>query len=224
MYNNLFEELCIHGHLNFCKSLYLSENKPDKKTINKSFWISCRYGKLEIVKWLYSLDDKPDIHYLNDAPYEDACYNGHINIIKFLFDIDKKNINKKHGFNFACRNGHLNLAHYIYSHDNDCIKDNYNALIYACENIGDYFIDLCWKKSLKKITYEAFKNKIENQKIIIINWLNSIDNKFIRYNNDQAFRIACDQNNIKIALLLSKLCSNYSIEFEDNKIKKYCIV
>jgi len=73
-----------------------------------------------MVKYLFTLYNKPDIHVDEDRGFRNACYNGHLELAKWILsyndNYDKFIIiraDDDFAFKWACKNRHIKIAEWL---------------------------------------------------------------------------------------------------------------
>jgi len=165
-----FLEYCKEGHLELAKSIYYKKYKDYKSFIGKEG------NDDEHCNWLISLENQNlDIHYEEDEAFRLACFNGHLDIVKWLLTLeDKPNINAKNDEAFiqSCANGQLDIIKWLLTlEDKPNIRNqNDNAFKLAC-----IFDRIKIAKLLRHLCDEYYfeidktNEKIKNWKIIYKN-------------------------------------------------------
>ena len=141
---NIFECMCIKNNLEIIK--WFIELNIDPVHYNNGFISACQYNNIEIVKYLF--DNKKEINLDFQASFIVCCYQGHFELLKWLYTNTKIDIhvNNETPFLYAITEGHFDIAQWLYhtSIANEKIIDihaeNNYAFIYSC-NIGR--LDIC---------------------------------------------------------------------------------
>jgi len=207
IYNNLNDHSDLYNisgknnNREYIKRIINERNTSIREILNKIFR---KYkNNINIIKWLFSLDIKPcSNEYINIIKI--ACAEGSLDLIKLLYPLFSKynkselniNYNKLDEvcFTIAVEYGQLEVVQWLYE------------VIYIddCNFIDSAFISACDKPKI----CECFKYcnisvdiKVnENNKLEIIKWLYSLDNKYdIHINNDKLFITACVNEYLEIA-------------------------
>jgi hypothetical protein len=175
-----------------------------------------------------TLSIKPNIHAENEFAFINACGNGHLNIVSWLYGLDDNpniHANNDEAFSFACIDGHINIVQWLYGLDDkpNIHANNDEAFRFACEkghiNIVQWLYGLDDKPNIHANNDYAFRWSCKNGHINIAQWLYELDDKTnIRNFDDYVFRYACINNNIDIAKWLVIIEDNYSIEIKNNSI------
>lgn len=137
---NIFECICIKNNLEIVK--WFIELGIHADHYNNGFISSCQYNNIEIAQYLN--DHKKDIPLGFQTSFLVACYQGHFELLKWLFiNTDTKidlHVNDETPFLYAIAEGHFEIAKWLYhisiTDDNiiDIHADNDYAFIYACNN------------------------------------------------------------------------------------------
>lgn len=155
----------IENWIKTCKTIYQFTKKYFPEALQVLFHSShsldtkmvyfCSKGNLKVVKYLMSKGIS--IHCIYNKPLMEACRNGQLKMIQFIFSLkkfgggtihdayqqsiwgghlnvvkfimSKYKYSKSDLFKFACESGHLNLVQYFFSHS----LFNFFGLIRACE-------------------------------------------------------------------------------------------
>ena len=75
---------------------------------------ACSKGNLDEVRAL--VEQGVDIHYWNDIAFRWASENGHLEIVKYLYDVGGVDIHVHNdlAFQWASQHGHLEVVKYLY--------------------------------------------------------------------------------------------------------------
>jgi hypothetical protein len=207
----------------------------------------CRHGKLDMTKYFFdmymnksktysqSIQDLSDNIILN--MFKSACHSGNINLVKWIYEINKIIIceSDEVSFAWACSSGNLEVAKWLIETRKNITIWNSYAFNNACEN---GHIDVA--KWLYKIGGLNLDNNDNNENAFILacinghlklaKWLYSLNVYDIREYNDKAFKGCCenvmdvyDEYQILIASWLTKICKDYYFEIDKNKIINYGI-
>ena len=144
--------------------------------MEKQFINLCEKGKLEEIRKIYSKNNI-NIHVNNDKAFRYACLNGHIEIVKWLINLDNKpdiHANNDEAFRFACYKGHIEIAKWLITLDDkpDIHAENDYAFRFACLNghieITKWLVTIC----------DDYYIEIENNKIKSYKIKNSLQDLF----------------------------------------------
>jgi len=246
--NKIFVKLCKYDRINIIKKIihrvtdrtygyykcikynhyeltkYMSTKVPTFY-INCGFIIGCRHNCLKIIKWLCH-NYKIDIHFDNEGAFVGACYNGHLDMVKYLISLEsiyeKINIHifDEVAFKYSCLNGHLNLVKYLISLDTSHGKINIHPVFPdLCRDdtllpIIKYLISLESTYGKINIHVNAFKNSCEKYCRNIIIYLLSLQSTHGQIDiNQRLCKYCCELNDIDIIENICKL-RNYKWELD----------
>ena len=231
-----FSVACI-DNIKLAKYIFNNYNINIHNNHECPFRLACENGNLPVAQWLYETalkKGKPiNIHIYDDIAFRHAAKFGHLEVLKWLIKLGNINIHIKsnYAFRHACKNGHYHVAKWLYdNYKIDISSKNDYAFIKACKSgyliiinwlYALYKQDSNWKYSDITIDYNLlFMECSEKGHHLIVKWLYThfktiID---IRAFMDYAFRLACINNHIKVALLLCDLCCDYEVVIKNNKI------
>jgi len=189
-YQCIFNHACTNNNLHICKFLY--DNYTIESTYDNLF-DACMDGHFELAKWLYD-NNTIDITIDNDDLFCTACYNGRIEVCKFLIDkIKDIHVNDEYCFRYACANGHFELVIWL--------------------------LDICPEIDIHSMDDYAFRKSLKHEFLSISYWLliRGLDfYKAIRYNNDEIFGHYCTIGDLNLIHMLKKLIPNvYKYQYED---------
>ena len=185
---------CRYGHLELIK-LFLSlsgDRFIENDSLNKYALKEACGGKsehLEVIKFLLSLsgDRTIDVHVNREEPFQIACRNGHLKIVKLLLALKDRVIDvharDEAAFKGACENGHLNIVKWLLG-----LKGNRKIDIHI--NNEEAFRLACHRNRLDVV---SFLLKLKEDRLINTN-----------INNKEVFRFADLFQNLKMKKLLQK--------------------
>lgn len=203
LYFDIFLQCCKDSHLEILKFIVAQE------LINKSGMIfysnyfitkNCETNNIKVAQWLYSLGYHSFPDEMDDELFVHACKNGHIDTAKFLLSIDKSiNIHRGNDnvFRSSCANGHLEMVKYLLSLDGkiDISTNKQEAFRKSCDH---------GHLEVAKYLYENYGNIIK-----------------IRKFHDSAFRTACINSRMDVAMWLTEICPVYKIYPKPGMLEKY---
>jgi len=129
---------CIKININIVPILY-HLNTDDIKILIKN---SLDYKCIKMLTYVNRLL-KQYFQSGNSYVYQQACYNGCLNIIKFLcknIGLAKKDLQLKNNFacKLACKYGHINIVKYLHRHIGLTKEDYISSNNYACQMACKY--------------------------------------------------------------------------------------
>lgn len=179
---------------------------------------------LNMAKWIYYnplKNIKIDINFIFTFI---SCYNKNLDIIKWLYEIKRDEININYAFYYFCQIGNLELIKWLFTLDDKPdihYQDDFPFRIVCSKNyfdIAKFFITLDHKPNIYSRNDEAFRMVCFNNNIDFAKWIFNLDDKLnIRENDDEAFRTACTKKYIELSIWLSNLCDKYYIIIENNR-------
>ena len=146
-------------------------------------------GSLRIAeKLLHMSSNKIDIHMDSEYPFRFACYNGHIDVAKWLINIGKQtneiiNIHAKEEYAFikSCSKGHLELAKWLYDYAISIGSpiqvdiSNSMAFRYCCQNghkdVAEWLLQIIPNIDVSCDDNYAFKWSSTNGHLEMAQWL-----------------------------------------------------
>jgi len=181
---NLTRECLSIGNLEIAKwliSLKNNINIDDEFTelvinIRSTAVILGNIERLNIVQWLY---EKSKRKYISDEVFEKMCYDGHLDIVKWMYSLNKANINLELLWNILCNcsNGQLEIIKWIID-------------ISEIKPFIDYdqmFQNAC---KIDQIIVEGLAHYGRGRSVLT--WLYNFNPDKTLYNYNQAFIEACD--------------------------------
>lgn len=194
--NKCFLTSCRNGHLEVIEYMLSLKNHFN---INDAFRIVCSNNHLKLVKYFISKTEFYNKIYIPDSELLiDCCRNGHLDIVKFLYQLNEMpdhkisfRLKKNDVFNVSCKRGHLKIAKWIYQ-----------LAIQSGEkiNIKDF------------IKYISKHNRFKHHKVA--KFIYSLNQKLP--SNERminSFKLSCVRGNLKMAKWIYNLCrmNNFKI-------------
>lgn len=200
----------------------------------------CKSGNLNDAQKFYNENkDNINLYAKNVSVFGWPCYRGHIDILKWLYDIDRNIINKVdklRAFTGACVNGHIEIAKWLYEIYDKNIDIHYNdnlIFTYCCRNNHPQLIQ--WLNEIKtqdlspknRKLYELFCYIAKNGYLEVFQLLTTItDLKLYTLNYTNMFNSILPLNkNMLVYSYMNKhnifydyLCAKYNIS--ENIIQK----
>jgi len=223
--DEIFRLACANRNLNLAKWIYnLDNNKPDIYFNDNEcliYVLNDNYDYTEMFNWIFKLYNKDVLHMHNDIIIVSLCMANKTIILEYIleYEFNSDIINKC--FKIICHNSNIIIAKKIYEKYNitdDIINDIYLSSYHVSYDVVYYFSQEMrnWLLSLNKLNIK-FINKIFIKLIEKdnINELNNFIIKYkpnIRYNNDEGYIYACENNMWEIADLLTCFCDDYELE------------
>lgn len=208
------------------KWLY-NQGKVSSRELRYCISVGCRMNYFHTVKELYIIICNNNIPFEPDNVVHVSCENGHLDILKYWFNIFGETLNIEWIFSIACNYEHIHIMEWLSSH--------FNIL----SSIEDEFVRYCvlnklktvkWLYSSGKFNCQITKNilySLNNISIDVARWIfNIISIETIREDNDKLFILATKTiNKIKILDLLCDKCGKeiYWSDKTDNTMMKYGI-
>jgi ankyrin repeat protein len=224
--SNIIEDVIVSGHLDVL--LWLFENMVwviDQ--LNEDIWyrLCPKINSYEVMLWLTSIIDI-DINILKKA-FTNACSNGNFEIAKLLYN---DHFHLPSAFLCASVGGHLDIMKWLYDLDQKVLIEDHatTSLLYASElgniNIIRWLIETGVDVNWNLYDDYAFRISCEKGYYHIAELLLEINNDIdICARKNYAFMKACKNNHIHIAKLLCKLNSNYHIKIIGDRVVEYKI-
>lgn len=229
--DEIFRLACTNNNLNLAKWIYnLDNNKPDIYFNDNECLLNVinNYNYTEMFNWIFKLYNKDVLHMHDDIIIVSLCMANKTKILEYMleYEFNSDVINKC--FKIVCHNSNILIAKKIYEKFN--ITDNiindtyiscYNEEIYCYQEMKEWLLSLN-KLNINTIN-KVFLKLIKNGNI---NDINSFLIKYkpnIRYNNDEGYIYACENNMWQIADLLTCFCDDYELEkpIENNIFEDY---
>lgn len=229
----IFEKSCKDGYLELSKWLLETFNYIDLNNINNTFFLTAINGHIEILKWLYNIKIINNFIINNEILIINVCFNGYLNVIQWLYEINNNILNIEIiRVNIviidSCSKGNLEMIKWLYE-KKSLSNDILNICFYeAC--INDHFETAKWLKNIENnniIVYEKlFILVCENCSIEMAQMLYNINPLLnLRYNNDEAIKLAYLKCNYSVVKWLSNLLPEvYEFEMKKGKVIKYNII
>lgn len=210
-------------YYNFCKTCY-DKNRCFEEQVMTNF--------VHFQRFYLSYFEKYNERWI----FERACANGHLEIIQFLEEAYKNNIDHwkqsiTFSFWFACGNGHINIVKHLTSVYSIFLEYDhfFSGFHRACEK-GYSDIAKLIHQIYPQINVTGWMNYIFGRTcryghLKIAKWLiETFPEINIRFDDDDAFESACVHDCIDIARWLATLCPNYIFEEDPTGKISYEIV
>lgn len=239
--NSGFSGACINGHLQLAQYLLSIEPDIDVSADNNNvFNEACGNGHLHVAQWLLSI--KPDIDVSDEMALVYSCNGGHLHIAKWVYSLNKNIQIDKHSYDEefagACYHGYLEMAQWLYSlipggitifsvySGADC-DAFYGALYNGHIHVAQYLLSIATPEEINEIDYEnhlimaCLLNNFN-----VVKWLLEIKpNINLSKDNNYAFKMSCEYNNVQIAQYIQSVSPfNYIININSNKINNYVVL
>lgn len=166
------------------------------------FLLCCKTGNLDLLKWILHYDYEINISDNENLGYYVACESNNLDVAKWLYNKSPNNNvnNTEYILEVCCKNGFEELLDWI-------LNNNRN-------NLDNFNFNILFSQCIINKNYESAKIIFKYSKDIIIN-----------NDNDNLFRDACNENNIKLVNLLLHIRPNaYFVNIIDDKIVHYEIL
>lgn len=194
-----------YGHFNIVKSI----KKIVKSDNNEAFKIACCKGYLNIAQLLYNTSI--DFNLLNFC-FKKASEFGHLNIVKWIYDIEKSYLkNNFHQlFLNSCVDGYIDLAKWYYTVGLGKFYLYFEKVFIQCCRHGQ--LEMCqWLTSVSNMPMlncqddEPLRISVYYNHLDIVKWLVSKGCVDPHLNDFELFKMACLRNYVPMAQWLSTL-------------------
>ena len=228
--NDVFIEACKNDNIELIKKIYQLKDwifnikdETDIYTEEDALCFCCRNGYLNVVKYICSTNTV-DIHEKKEEPFTLACQCNHLDIAKFLYDIDPSidiYVDSCNPFALACKFNNLEVVKWLIDIEPSVLDS---------EEFPDYFTESCENGSIETIKYilsvkEDLFTRIDAKELIktvsytsnqdVLKWLLekvSISNSDII---DSTFTSACFKGNINIVKYLISIYKDVENDYEN---------
>lgn len=252
--NNLLVDYCqVHNIVKFNdKSQHLKVHtniyKQKEKYISYANSLYRNNNNILIARHYIKIYTK-DIHGEKEVLFRSSCYNGHLEIVKFLWSLDH-NIDihayDEYAFRMSCYNGHLEVAKFLWSLNKgiDIHIENEDIFRSSCIRGHLEVVKFLWSLNQNiniHVSNEfAFRYSCLRGHFEVVKFLWSLNKKIdIHANNEDAesneftsaarirvyefaFRDSCCNGHLEIAKYLWSLNQNIDIHINNDKIFKTC--
>jgi hypothetical protein len=196
----------------------------------------CKDGDLVKAQECYQLNPTIDI---SEEVFCWTCYNGHLEVAQWLFQISKKkeqpiNISafNEHAFCHACRYGHLELAQWLFQVSKEkgqpinISVNNEEAFRWACMkghlHVAQWLLQIKPDIDISAYNFQAFRNACYNTHLEVSQWLwlflrTTIDIQMI----EQHFRFACQYGDLEIAQWLYQISKEKGQDINISDFEEY---
>jgi hypothetical protein len=175
---------------------------------NKSFIAACASGKFDEAKKIYDLGGINIYAVIQDdfgtlCAFEESCLNNHLEIAKWLYDLDSSKISE-YVWHQCCYRGYLELAKWLYTLEKERPFTYYEPLEMACQN--GHLETAKWVHSIAPdilISKWMFQGACMNGRLEIIKWLYE-SFPYVKEFNDLALNESCYYFHVDVLLWLIK--------------------
>jgi len=208
-------------------------NVIDFTSLNKNeiFIYGCKLGYFKLVKAVHE-KYKINIHAHNDEAFRHSCYNGHLEVAKWLYGLDGRfNIHAEdeNVFRYSCGNGHLKVVKWLYELDGkiDIHIKNEHAFLYSCEfghlKVAKWLYGLDGKINIHVCNDESFCESCANGHLRVVKWLYGLNGKNNTHTNyGYAFRNSCFYGHLEVAKWLYELNEKINIHEANEDVFYWC--
>ena len=175
--------------------IFYYDNLVAKEDINSVVLIVTLFGNLEMMKYIYDKSKQYiDFSIYYNTPFYNSINANNLELSKWIQDIDNYDVSNydNYALKIACDNGYIKIVEWLLSFDSININVDNDYPFRAAILSGN--INLC------KLIYNSSENNID-----------------IKYNQDEAFRKACEYKFIDICEWLVTLDDRYILELNDNR-------
>jgi ankyrin repeat protein len=239
-----FMMACENGYLDVAKKMV--RDKPE--IINNChfdgiFLLPCKYGHFEVARWLISI--KPNINDIpcqqimitnsngrlftpidlsNEYPFRESCRNGHLEIAKWLLEIDPRiNIGSIYGYHEinifidSCYRGQLHIAQWLYQFNNNLVYIT-RAFAMSCKNghlhIVKWLMDIAPDIDISIDNDYAFRESCKYGYLDVAQWLVEIGPQIDIHNgNEYAFINSCVYKQFSVVKWLQEIVAHDAVRY-----------
>ena len=222
--------VCAYEHNHFKVIMFILQVNPD---IHIPYYIDllylvCQHGDLDALKYFVQIKkidiDNCDAEYV----FGIACENGHLDVVKYLHEIDFDIISEdyEYAFKMACKNGHLHVVKHLLEIKPDInisIQEEY-AFRSACQNghlhVVKHLLEIKPDINISIQEECAFRSACQNGHLDMAKYLLEIKPDINIYAvNDIAFTGACKNGHLEVVKFLIELKPDWDIIGWNNEIK-----
>ena len=155
--DDMFILACKQGNLQLAYAI--KQKNPNVIELSKSryaFIVSCLHGQLLLAQWLLSEVPTIDNH---EIAFLKSCSNGHVHVAEWILKV-KPTINIKKAFRCACVNGKINCVKWLYLLNKDNIQNfaTISCELFRACCLNEQFEVCSWLLKISPYDFEKFEH------------------------------------------------------------------